>query len=159
MRTIAPWTWQAQPWNNGGGITYELARWPDTGAYDVRVSLAEVDRDGAFSRFPGYRRWSFLAGDAPIDLAVGLAAGGVTHRLAALADHVELPGEAAITAHLPGGPTRLFNVLARVPIELGRGATRHPVRFAIVLADTAEHPRFTALVDPPRAPEASLWIA
>jgi environmental stress-induced protein Ves len=154
VRRIDPASWTPQPWKNGGGITYELARWPAEGVYNVRVSLAEDERDSVFSLFPGYRRWSFLAGDAPIELAIGDA----THRLVALGDHIEVPGDAAITSHLPAGPTRLFNILARVPIRVGHAATTHPVRFAIMLVATAELPRWTALIDAPAAPAGAVWL-
>src|SRR5579871_5567956 len=48
----------AQPWRNGGGRTSELLTRP-MGARDwrLRISLAEVDRDGPFSAFPGIERW------------------------------------------------------------------------------------------------------
>jgi environmental stress-induced protein Ves len=42
-----------QPWANGGGTTRELLRAED-GSW--RVSLAEIERDGPFSTFPGRRR-------------------------------------------------------------------------------------------------------
>ncbi|HEY0193157.1 MAG TPA: HutD family protein, partial [Kofleriaceae bacterium] len=73
-RILTPDQFRAQPWKNGGGVTYEIVRWPDSpepaAAYDIRISLADDTLPAAFSRFPGYRRWSFLAGPAPIVLDV-----------------------------------------------------------------------------------------
>jgi len=132
MRVISPAAWRAQPWKNGGGITHELVRWPDRDDYDVRVSLAEVTTSGPFSRFPRYRRWSFLVSTAPIELA---GRGAVTTSLVAPGDHVELPGDVALTATLPAGPTHLLNVLARDgACVAGYGPSAHPVRLVFALA-------------------------
>jgi environmental stress-induced protein Ves len=144
-RILSPTEFRTQPWKNGGGVTHEIVRWPDTGAagaagaaadtgaaYDVRISLAEDRAPGPFSRFPGYRRWSFLAAGAPIDLDVA----GVVHELVALGDHIEVPGEVAISCALPAGPTRLLNFLVRdgVPARIGHGPCPLPVRFVFALA-------------------------
>jgi len=56
-RIVAPGEFRAQPWKNGGGVTHEIIRWPDSDAYDVRISLAEDRVAGPFSQFPGYQRW------------------------------------------------------------------------------------------------------
>jgi environmental stress-induced protein Ves len=57
---------KAQPWRNGGGVTRELASHSGTapagdvtlqdGAWDWRVSIAEVSKAGDFSSFPGMDR-------------------------------------------------------------------------------------------------------
>lgn len=56
----------AQPWKNGGGVTRELLTWPRVAAspasppsadWQLRISVANIDRDGPFSAFPGVRRW------------------------------------------------------------------------------------------------------
>src|SRR5205085_4350551 len=83
-RTIPPTEWIAQPWRNGTGVTREIARWPATGEYDIRASIADVTTDGPFSTFPGYRRWSVLLG-APIELD--------GHRLLELGDMLEVDGD------------------------------------------------------------------
>lgn len=124
MIDIPQSSWKAQPWKNGRGITREIWRTPEgAGDYDLRVSIAEVTSSGPFSIFPGYRRWTFLVGPAPITLdAVELNAHG---------DHVELPGEHAIDAQLRAGPTTLLNVLARDgrSVVCGFGPVAHPVAF------------------------------
>lgn len=147
---MTPDEFRAQPWKNGGGVTAEIVRWPDSadGAYDIRVSLAEDRVPAAFSRFPGYRRWSFLAGPAPITLDVG----GVVHELVALGDHIEVPGDVAIRCELPGGPTKLFNILVRdgVAAEVGHGPCPWPIRLAFALSVQPELPAGHAVIcDPP----------
>ena len=86
---------------------------------------------GPFSRFPGYRRWSFLAGPAPIVLDVA----GTVHELVARGDHIEVDGDVAISCELPAGPTRLLSFLVRegVAAFVGHGPCPWPIRFAFAL--------------------------
>lgn len=60
-----------QAWANGGGATRELLIWP-AGAQDwsLRVSVAEIDRDGAFSALPGFERWFVVIGGPGVVLAL-----------------------------------------------------------------------------------------
>jgi environmental stress-induced protein Ves len=59
-------TYRRMPWRNGKGFTLEIAREPAAGAdFAWRLSLADIDRDGQFSAYPGYRRALVLiAGNA-----------------------------------------------------------------------------------------------
>ncbi|MBR8184204.1 HutD family protein [Burkholderia ambifaria] len=45
-----------EPWRNGGGVTKTIA----TGGSQWRVSLASIERDGPYSRFPGMSRVSLV---------------------------------------------------------------------------------------------------
>ncbi|HEY4242233.1 MAG TPA: HutD family protein [Kofleriaceae bacterium] len=133
---------------------------PADGAFDVRVSLAEVERSGPFSRFEGYRRWTILVGEGPIELITDAG----EHRLEAMGDRVELPGEVGIRAELRGGATRLLNVIARVDarIVVGHGPSAHAVRFVFALEPTAGLGRWDARVCEPAEHAASastIWIA
>ena len=158
MRVIVQHAWGAQPWKNGAGTTHEIWRTPDGEPdYDVRVSVAEVTESGTFSLFPGYRRWSFLVGTAPIELLHGSP-----FHLVAQGDHIELPGEASITATLRAGPTHLLNILARVPIVVGHGPSAHPVRFVFALVPRPQLARWEAAVlDSPAPIDTTdcIWIA
>lgn len=54
----------ATPWKNGGGLSRDLLFWPSVDAWQVRVSLADITRDGPFSPYPGVERWfSVVEGD------------------------------------------------------------------------------------------------
>ncbi|MFT3672511.1 HutD family protein [Aestuariivirga sp.] len=64
---------QTVPWNNGGGITHEVAREDEDGKLHWRLSLAEVGRDGPFSLFPGLARILTVIDGVGMDL--GFAAG------------------------------------------------------------------------------------
>ncbi len=45
------------PWRNGRGSTLEILREPGAGeSFAWRLSLADIDEDGEFSSYPGYRR-------------------------------------------------------------------------------------------------------
>jgi environmental stress-induced protein Ves len=160
-RILSPAEFRTQPWKNGGGVTHEIVRWPDSGDHDVRVSLAEVRTPGPFSRFAGYRRWSFLAAGAP----VVLDGEGIVHELVALGDHLEVDGDVAIGCGLPAGPTRLLNVLVRdgVAVQIGRGPCRLPVRLAFALAAMPWLPEGHAAVFEPAAHAVlerhAVWLA
>ncbi len=53
-----------QPWRNGGGVTREVIAWPVAEAWQLRLSVAQIDKDGPFSVFPGVQRWfAVLAGE------------------------------------------------------------------------------------------------
>jgi environmental stress-induced protein Ves len=147
-RIVTPGELRPQPWNNGAGVTRELVRWPDSEDYEIRISIADVRDAAPFSRFPGYRRWSFLAGDAPITLGVA----GIAHELVALGDHIEVAGDVAIACAPPPGPSRLLNFLIRdgTVAQIGRGPCPRPVRFVFALAAQPALPQGHAVVlDPP----------
>lgn len=46
-----------QPWRNGGGVTRELLTWPKADDWIFRLSVADIEKDGPFSVFPGVQRW------------------------------------------------------------------------------------------------------
>ena len=93
-----------QPWANGGGTTLELAVAED-GAW--RVSLADVDRDGPFSTFPGRRRLLTVVDGPVLRLVVDGAESVVEPRRPFAFD-----GGAEALASVPEGPVRVLNVIA-----------------------------------------------
>jgi hypothetical protein len=161
-RIIPPTEFRAQPWKNGGGVTHEILRWPDASAddYQLRISLAEDRAAAPFSRFPGYRRWSFLADAAPIQLDVA----GTPHALTALGDVLEIDGDVPITCTLPAGPTRLLTFLVRhdTTLFVGRGPTASPIGFVFALSDLPWLPAgHAAIFDPPEVAaldENAIWL-
>ncbi len=117
---------EPSPWRNGGGVTRELLRRPAPQAADagrsaddwvLRISLADIAADGAFSAFDGVTRWfAVLAGagvdlhwtapDSTLDLESGLAM--------RMADSpLEFDGADAPFCSLLDGPTRDLNVMVR----------------------------------------------
>jgi environmental stress-induced protein Ves len=62
-----------QPWKNGGGITRDIAAFPDGAGMDDfqwRISMAEISDTGPFSAFPGVdRHLTVLSGRLQLDFA------------------------------------------------------------------------------------------
>lgn len=97
-----------QPWRNGGGTTRELLAWPQAADWRVRLSVADVQSAGPFSRFDGVERWfAVLEGDGVL-----LRSDFATHRLTADSEPFRFEGGLAMDCTLVGGPTRDFNVMA-----------------------------------------------
>ena len=112
-----------QPWANGGGTTRELAR-ADDGAW--RISLADVDRDGPFSAFPGKDRLLTVV-DGPV---LGLEVDGETHVVEPQRPFA-FSGDASVVATVAEGPVRVLNLVVErgavspfvTVLELGRTST------------------------------------
>jgi environmental stress-induced protein Ves len=109
----------ARPWKNGGGTTRDIAVSPPGASldnFDWRLSLAQVDRDGPFSRFDN------------VDRTLVLLSGAMTlHERDRRIDLVRnepfaFAGERAIEATVGGGATVDFNVMTR------RGRANHIAR-------------------------------
>lgn len=100
------------PWKNGGGVTVEIAAHPDCADLDDfvwRVSIAEVGRDGPFSRFPGVDRTLVLLEGAGMRLA-----GPGIEPIEVTADApIAFAGEAVVDCALLAGPVRDLNLMVR----------------------------------------------
>jgi environmental stress-induced protein Ves len=99
----------AQPWKNGGGATRELLAWPSAADWRVRVSVADIDRDGPFSAFPGVERWFAVLQGQGVDLDLG----GATRRAVRGDAPLRFDGAAAQACRLVDGPTRDLNLMLR----------------------------------------------
>jgi environmental stress-induced protein Ves len=118
LRILRSNDYPSRPWKNGGGTTRDIIVSPAGASlddFDWRVSLAQVDRDGPFSRFDDVDRTLVLLTGAMTlherDRRIDLIRG----------EPVEFPGERAIEATVSGGSTLDFNVMTR------RGRARHTV--------------------------------
>jgi environmental stress-induced protein Ves len=104
----------AQPWRNGGGRTRELLTRPAGGAdWKLRISLAEVDREGPFSAFPGIERWFSVIDGAGVRLSLE----GRERVLQPGHAPLYFRGESPVYCRLIEGPTTDLNLM-HVP---GRG--------------------------------------
>jgi environmental stress-induced protein Ves len=123
LASVAP-----QPWRNGGGVTRELLAWPPGSGADwlLRVSVAEIERDGPFSPFPGVLRCFTVLEGAGVVL--GLADGQRVLTRDSLP--VEFDGASAPGCRLIEGPTRDLNLMARQ-------AGGHPSLRPALAGDTA----------------------
>ncbi|MFF2961347.1 HutD family protein [Streptomyces sp. NPDC057963] len=129
----------ATPWKNGGGVTREIAAFPEGApldAFDWRVSLADVSRDGPFSSFPGIDRTLTVVEGAGMDLVVG----GEHHIVDEPHWPHDFPGDQETYGRLLGGPVVNVNVMYRrestsAEAAVVRGTVRlSPPRGGAVLA-------------------------
>jgi len=99
-------------WQNGGGWTTELAasRQSPEAPFDWRISIADVESDGAFSTFPGCDRHIALLDGAGMELEFDEAP---SLRLDQRLKFRRFAGEWNARGHLLGGPVRDFNVIVR----------------------------------------------
>ena len=129
-------------WKNGSGRTTEIVASPpgaDLGTFAWRVSIAEVERDGPFSAFPGVERTLvLLAGNG-----MRLSGPDGAHDVRAPMDVATFAGESAVDCTLVDGPTRDFNLMvrrdrARGMLEVVREAARTFIRARALLCFAAE---------------------
>jgi uncharacterized protein len=106
VHVVAVETSAAQRWKNGGGITRELLAWPHAHEWILRVSVADIERDGPFSSFPDVERWFAVLAGAGVELGVS------PPRKVTMADPpYQFEGTHALHCHLLDGPTRDLNVM------------------------------------------------
>jgi len=145
LRLLTPADFHSMPWKNGAGRTTEIAVHPEGAtldAFDWRVSIAEVERDGPFSRFPGVDRTIVLLGGAGMHLRSSVREVELATRFAP----EEVSGDDAIECALVGGPCRDFNAMFRRGRARGRVAVVRdtdmdfdPALFRLVFAATGKH--------------------
>jgi environmental stress-induced protein Ves len=115
----------ATPWKNGGGVTRELACYPAGAALDDfvwRISIAEVNRSGPFSPFPGIDRViTLLEGDG-MKLTFS---DGEQHALTTPLLPYRFRGERIVNAQLAGTASQDFNLMLRRDAVGGSLQVRH----------------------------------
>jgi uncharacterized protein len=113
----------AAPWKNGGGVTREVAAFPEQAGMDAfvwRVSVADVAQAGPFSRFEGVDRTLVLLAGAGMVLDETVGAQVLkSHALAQPLDIARFEGEVHIDARLIDGATRDFNLMVRRDVAQG----------------------------------------
>jgi environmental stress-induced protein Ves len=97
------------PWKNGGGTTRDLLAWPDPAHWQLRISVAAIERDGPFSDFSGIDRWfTVLHGEG---VALQLADQRREVRLGE--PPLQFDGALAPMCSLLDGPTSDLNLMTR----------------------------------------------
>ena len=109
-RVIPANEYQRVRWKNGLGWTREIARFPDTGDWDWRLSIAEIERDAEFSAFPGIERELVLLSGNGVRLVFD---DGETHALLPPHDRLRFAGERKLRGELLDGTTHDFNLMWR----------------------------------------------
>jgi uncharacterized protein len=126
------------PWKNGGGVTTEIAVFPEGAGLDDfewRLSVANVASDGPFSLFPGIERTLAVLEGEGIVLSIGDRPELTLTRGSA---PFAFPADQPISARLIAGPILDFNVMSR------RGRISHLVERVAWSADVP--PAGTAVV-------------
>jgi environmental stress-induced protein Ves len=126
LREIPP-----QPWQNGAGLTREIATGPagaEASAFDWRISVAEVEGEAPFSAFPGVDRCIVLL--RGMGLFLRAPDGGFAHRLERY-EPLPFSGDQPLAATALGGPSTDFNVMTRrgrvqAKVTVLRGDARLP---------------------------------
>jgi hypothetical protein len=142
VRLLTPADYRTMPWKNGSGRTSEIAAYPSAAGLDTflwRVSLADVERDGPFSSFPGIERTIVLLEGAGMQLHEGVRA---TELTTPFEPHT-FSGDAAVECKLIAGPVRDFNAMFRrgrargsVTVVCDGKAELGPAQFRLVYAVT-----------------------
>ena len=103
---------RVMPWKNGFGTTTEIAIDPPDadvgGRFRWRLSIADVQRSGPFSAFPGYERTIMVIAGHGMDLAI---ADQPARRLDRLFDPFVFSGDSTAECRLLDGPIRDFNLM------------------------------------------------
>ncbi|SAK72350.1 hypothetical protein AWB80_03954 [Caballeronia pedi] len=105
----------ATRWKNGKGTTRELLRVPaqhDPDDFVLRVSVADVNDDGAFSVYPGIERILAILRGSGMDL-IDQSDGAVWHTVAGRFSSLAFAGERQLRNRLLDGPVLDFNVMVR----------------------------------------------
>ena len=109
-RIIAANEYRRERWKNGTGWTREIVRTPETGDWDWRLSIAEIEQDGPFSVFPGIDRELVLIRGNGLRLRFS---DGEVHELQPPHARLRFAGEREVRSELLEGPTHDFNLMWR----------------------------------------------
>lgn len=94
-----------QRWKNNGGWTRELLAWPQAAGWSLRLSVADIEADGPFSKFEGVDRWfAVLKGNGVRLYDYELRVGD---------ELLHFDGALGPDCELLGGLTRDFNLMHR----------------------------------------------
>jgi environmental stress-induced protein Ves len=103
--------YRRERWKNGLGWTREIVRHPEgSDNWHWRISIAEVDKDGPFSAFPGCDRELVLLSGEGMRL---IFEDGESVVLNPPHDRHRFGGERVLKAELIDGPTHDFNAIWR----------------------------------------------
>jgi environmental stress-induced protein Ves len=109
-RVVASNQYRRERWKNQLGWTREIARSPEQGDWDWRLSIAEIEHDAPFSRFDGIERELVLLSGNGLRLRFD---DGTAQTLLPPHARARFAGERSVTGELIDGPTQDFNLMWR----------------------------------------------
>jgi environmental stress-induced protein Ves len=107
IRHISRSDYLTTPWKNGGGITHEILKREWRERLVLRLSVAEVARDGPFSLFPGLTRVLTVVEGRGMDLWRDDG----TRLVALPLQPLQFAGDLPLRGMLMDGPCRDFNLM------------------------------------------------
>jgi hypothetical protein len=111
LRPLPAHEYRRERWRNGHGWTREVLRMPEGAEdWDWRLSIAEIERDGPFSSFPGIERELVLLHGNGVRLRFD---DGEVREVVPPHGRVRFAGERALTGELIDGPTHDLNLMWR----------------------------------------------
>jgi environmental stress-induced protein Ves len=135
---IKPSSYRSMLWRNGLGTTVELAKkdLPGDNGFAWRLSMADVNSDGAFSNFSGYDRTLLLLEGEGITLDCS----DRNYRLELPLQAARFRGEDPTFATLHDGPIKDFNIMthrqsctASVTAQAGEAAAQTEIDAGVLL--------------------------
>ena len=109
-RVLPANTYRRERWKNGAGWTREILRWPEAGAWEWRLSIAEIEEDAPFSAFPGVERELVLLRGNGLRLRFD---DGRVVALEPPHGRLRFAGEDGVRGELVEGQTQDFNLMWR----------------------------------------------
>src|SRR6476620_11735259 len=109
-RVIPANEYRRERWRNGAGWTREIIAVPAEGAWQWRLSIAEIEQDAPFSRFEGIEREIVLISGNGVRLRFD---DGDVHALEPPHGRLRFAGERAVHGELIDGATQDFNLMWR----------------------------------------------
>jgi len=109
-RVIPAAGYRRERWRNGLGWTREILRVPEQGDWQLRLSIAEIEQDAAFSAFPGVERELVLLRGEGLRLRF---ADGHCQTLLPPCQRLRFAGEEEVSGELVDGATQDFNLMWR----------------------------------------------
>jgi uncharacterized protein len=120
------------PWKNGGGITHEAMRMPETGdTFRWRVSIAHIDSSGPFSDFSGYQRIMVLLRGTGVSLRFNA---GESRELRSVGQLVEFDGAGQTYCELLDGPCVDLNLMVAASMPVKARVARLDAGIAVAAA-------------------------
>ena len=98
-----------KPWRNGGGMQRDLLALPASQDWRVRVSIAEIERDGPFSSYPDTVRWFVVTEGEGVSLRFPRG----EHRVTRASAPLRFDGAEAPACTLLAGKVRALNLMLR----------------------------------------------
>lgn len=135
LQIIRKASFKATPWKNGGGITHEALRVPESGdPFRWRVSVAHIEASGPFSEFAEYNRKMVLLQGAGVELRF---ADGVKKSLRNVGEMVEFDGAVPAHCELLKGPCVDLNLMVNKSVAVAARVERF-IESVVVKASRTE---------------------